>query len=294
MSEKTAELGHEGLMTEKKLITPALERRQFLRWNGAGGEPAEGFVAVEEPLEVRLNGRPVAVLMRTPGMEKELAVGYCISEGLIASFQAIGLVQYCGNSLPAAGGLSDALDISRSTVHVTTLDGAVPARETEVVRLVRSGCGRADPAEVAELLTPVESGLRVPAEVIRRLARILAESQQAYRQAGGIHAVGIFDAEGDLVVLSEDIGRHNAIDKAIGYCLLRHIPLEDKILYSTGRASYEMVTKTARVGLPISVSRSSATTLAIDLAERLGCTLIGYARAGRMTIYTHDWRIVRG
>ncbi|MGQ9516893.1 MAG: formate dehydrogenase accessory sulfurtransferase FdhD [Anaerolineae bacterium] len=281
-------------MDKTEGVSPALERRRFLRLNGKGGKPAEGFVVVEEPLQIQLNGRLVAVLMRTPGQEKELAVGYCISEGLVPGFEAIGLVQHCGSSLPAAGGFTDTLDGSRNIVNITTLDGMVPARVFEVVRMVRSGCGRADPGEVAEQLGSVRSDLRVPAEVIDRLGRVLFERQQAYRQAGGIHAVGIFDAEGNLVVLSEDIGRHNAIDKAIGHCLLRRIPLDDKILYSTGRASYEMVTKAVRVGLPIAVSRSSATTLAIDLAERLGCTLIGYARAGRMVVYTHEERIVRG
>lgn len=287
----TAEREIEGLM-DSDAVFPALERRRFLRLNGKGGEPAEGFVVVEEPLQIQLNGRPVAVLMRTPGQEKELAVGYCVTEGLVAGFEAIGLVQHCGSSLPTAGSFPDPLDISRNIVNITTLDGLVVSREGEVVRLVRSGCGRADPGDVAELLTPVQSDLRVPAEVIGRLARSLSESQQAYRQAGGIHAVAIFDVEGNLIVLSEDVGRHNAIDKAIGYCLLRRIPLADKILYSTGRASYEMVTKAVRVGLPIAVSRSSATTLAIDLAERLNCTLVGYARAGRMIIYTHAWRII--
>ncbi|MBC7241008.1 MAG: formate dehydrogenase accessory sulfurtransferase FdhD [Anaerolineae bacterium] len=273
---------------------PALERRRFLRLNGKGSEPAEGFVVVEEPLQIQLNGRPVAVLMRTPGQEKELAVGYCVTEGLVTSFEAIGLVQHCGGSAPAAGTFSDPLDISRNIVNITTLDGQVSDRPPEVMRLVRSGCGRADPGEVAEQLTPLENALQVPAEVIRRLARSLAEGQRAYREAGGVHAVAIFDAAGNLVALSEDVGRHNAIDKAIGYCLLRRIPLHDKILYSTGRASYEMVTKAVRVGLPVAISRSSATTLAIDLAERLNCTLVGYARAGRMTIYTHAWRVVMG
>lgn len=277
---------------DQDAIFPALERRRFLRLNGKGSEPAEGFVVVEEPLQIQLNGRPVAVLMRTPGQEKELAVGYCVTEGLVTGFEAIGLVQHCGSSAPAAGSFSDPLDVSRNVVNITTLDGLVASRDSEVVRLVRSGCGRADPGEIAELLTPMESALRVPAEVIGRLARGLSESQQAYRQAGGIHAVAIFDAAGNLVTLSEDIGRHNAVDKAIGYCLLRRIPLQDKILYSTGRASYEMVTKAVRVGIPVAVSRSSATTLAIDLAERLNCTLVGYARAGRMTVYTHAWRII--
>ncbi|MGC8826607.1 MAG: formate dehydrogenase accessory sulfurtransferase FdhD [Anaerolineae bacterium] len=274
-------------------VLPALERRRFLRLNGTESEPAEGLVVVEEPLQIQLNGRPAAVLMRTPGQEKELAVGYCVTEGLVTGFEAIGLVQHCGSSAPAAGSV-DPLDVSRNAVNITTLDGLVASRDSEVVRLVRSGCGRADPGEIAELLTPVGSALRVPAEVLGRLARGLSESQQAYRQGGGIHAAAIFDAAGNLAALSEDVGRHNAVDKAIGYCLLRRIPLEDKILYSTGRASYEMVTKAVRVGIPIAVSRSSATTLAIDLAERLNCTLVGYARAGRMTVYTHAWRIITG
>jgi len=189
--------------------------------------------------------------------------------------------------------LSDDLDVSRNQVRIITIKPASSSDDPrlDVLRLIRSGCGRTSPEELADTLTPIRSELRLPAAIIASMTSKVIESQRAYRQAGGVHAVAIFDTEGRLIVLGEDIGRHNAIDKVLGHCLLRRITLQDKILYSTGRASYEMVLKAVRLGMPVAVSRSSATTLAIDLAHLLGCTLIGYARGDKMNVYSHPERV---
>jgi FdhD protein len=145
---------------------------------------------------------------------------------------------------------------------------------------------------LAENLSPVNSDVKVQAETIPHLLGQITRQQAAYRAAGGIHAAALFDTRGRVVVVCEDIGRHNAVDKAVGYCLLRGIALGNKILVSTGRASYDMVAKGVRMGVPIIASISSPTSLAAELAEALNCTLLGYLRGKKLNVYTHGWRIV--
>jgi FdhD protein len=263
-----------------------------------GSQAVEGGVVIEEPLEIRLEGKPVAVLMRTPGMEKELAAGYCLGEGLVADLADIGLVRHCGRSiadegLPSETSEADALDISRNRVDITLLPNAArPIEQREAITLVRSGCGRTGVSVFMEDLEAVDGDVQVEMEVLARLPAQMTRKQTTYRTAGGIHAAAVFDAYGRAIVVCEDIGRHNAVDKATGYCLLRGIPLTDKILVSTGRASYDMVAKGVRLRLPILASISSPTSLALELAEALGCTLLGYLRGKTLNVYTHGWRVV--
>ncbi|HSJ55741.1 MAG TPA: formate dehydrogenase accessory sulfurtransferase FdhD, partial [Anaerolineae bacterium] len=201
-----------------------------------GRQLVEGGVVVEEPLEIRVNGHPVAVLMRTPGMEKELAAGFCLGEGIVADLGHVALVQHCGRALPGETAEGDALDESRNRVDVRLMPGVEPPPLPESVSLIRSGCGRTDAAEMAEGLVAVNGSLRIAAGVLVHLVGRMTLQQEAYRVAGGIHAAAVFDARGRTVVVCEDIGRHNAVDKAMGYCLLRGIPLHDKMVMSTGRA----------------------------------------------------------
>ncbi|MGC8838764.1 MAG: formate dehydrogenase accessory sulfurtransferase FdhD [Anaerolineae bacterium] len=268
---------------------------QFLHVrDGASPEARQGSVVAEEPLEVVVNGRTVAVLMRTPGHEKELAVGYCLGEGLIRSFDDVVLVQHCGRLAFRPRAPDDPLDASRNRVSITLREG-IPLGDPagEVAPLIRSGCGRVQLEEVDLSLSPLRrDDPKVPRAVVERLSSEMPPRQRAYRESGGIHAAALFTREGELVVLLEDVGRHNAVDKVTGYCLLRGIPLGDKLLVSTGRASYDMVVKAVRLGIPIVASRSSPTSLAVQLAERLNCTLLGYLRRGQFRIYTHPWRII--
>jgi FdhD protein len=259
----------------------------------------EGGVVIEEPLEIRLDGRPVVVLMRTPGLEKELAAGFCLGEGLVADLMDIALVRHCGRTGP--GGTSgedaeaDALDDSRNRVDVILMPGAASSGEPgDLVRLIRSGCGRTDVAALAENLRPVETNLKVHVEMLPRVLGQITRQQAAYRAAGGIHAAAVFDSHGRPLVVCEDVGRHNAVDKAVGWCLLRGIALHDKMLVSTGRASYDMVAKGVRLGVPIMASISSPTSLAVKLAEALNCTLLGYLRGKALNVYTHGWRVIAG
>jgi FdhD protein len=274
--------------------TTPVDRISWRNWRMSGeSRPVDGDVVVEEPLEIRLNGQPVAVVMRTPGLEKELAAGFCLGEGLIADPLDVALVRHCGRLASSQETESDPLDVSYNRVDVTLMpDAPASLDQGGVVPLIRSGCGRTETSALLQDLIPVQSQLTVPLETLFHLPAQMTRQQSAYRAAGGVHAAAVFDTSGRAVVVCEDIGRHNAVDKAMGYCLLRGISLRDKLLASTGRASYDMVAKAVRLGVPIIASLSSPTSLAIKLAEALNCTLLGYLRGKTLNVYTHDWRIV--
>lgn len=271
--------------------------RDILPWRiqrltDQGGYTIDGGVVIEEPLEIRLDGQSVAVLMRTPGMEKELAAGFCLGEGLVANLMDIALVRHCGRAVPSEVSEADPLDESRNRVDVRLMPGVPKSlQQTDTVQLIRSGCGRTGIGTLVENLPPIDADIQVATEKFPRMLGQITREQAAYRAAGGIHAASVFDPYGRAVVVCEDIGRHNAVDKAAGYCLLRNIPLQDKILVSTGRASYDMVAKGVRLGVPIMASISSPTSLAVELAEALNCTLVGYLRGKALNVYTHGWRL---
>jgi FdhD protein len=254
-------------------------------------ESLEERVALEEPFEIVVNGQSIAVLMRMPGQEKELAAGFCITEGYVREVTDILLIHHCGSGLPAPGEEEQDMESrNRVTIRVTP-DGFVPPDRPDVVRLIRSGCGAADVTSLSEDLPHVNQDLRAPVPVLLGLGRAMRAQQDVHHSVGGTHAAVLFDTSGRAITLAEDIGRHNAIDKTVGYCLLRGIPLRDKILLTSGRASYEMATKAIRVGISIIASVSAPTSLAVQLAEDRGLTLIGYLRGGRMNVYTHPERV---
>jgi FdhD protein len=248
-------------------------------------------VVMEEPLEILINGERIAVLMRLPGEEKELAVGFCISEGYLRAAKDLLLVHHCGQGLPGPGEDEGEFG-SRNRVEVKAVEeGFLRRGQTDVVRLIRSGCGAADVSAVSENLPLVPQGFSVKADLIMDLGKSMRPLQSVYHQAGGTHAAAVFDAAGHPVRVAEDIGRHNAADKVAGYCLLRRIPLHDKILVTTGRASYEMAVKAIRLGIPVIATLSAPTSLALHLAQDRGLTVIGYLRSGRMNVYTHSQRL---
>lgn len=258
-----------------------------------GYETTDDNVIIEEPLEIVINGQPVAVLMRMPGQEKELAAGFCLSEGYMPAADDLLLIHHCGLGHPSPGteeGLSETASRNRVEVQVKA-ERFSPLANPDVARLIRSGCGAAPVAELGETLPYLSQSVTVAADVLLGLAGRMRDLQAVHHQIGGTHAAAIFDAQGQPITLAEDIGRHNAVDKALGYCLLRHIPLGDKVLLVSGRASYEMAAKAIRSGVPVVASVSAPTSLAVQLAHDRGLTLIGYLRGGRMNVYTHGWRI---
>jgi FdhD protein len=256
-------------------------------------EQVDDPVVMEEPLEIVVNGERLAVLMRLPGHEKELAVGFCVSEGYLRGPKDLLLIQHCGQGMPAPGEGEGEFG-SRNKVDLKVVEeGFLRRSDQEVVRLIRSGCGAADVSAMSENLPFLPQGFSVEASLILNLGKAMRSLQSVYRQTGGTHAAVLFDAAGRPVHVAEDIGRHNAVDKVTGYCLLRRIPLQDKLLVASGRASYEMTVKAIRLGIPVIATVSAPTSLAVHLARDRGLTLIGYLRGGRMNVYTHPERLIR-
>jgi len=234
-------------------------------------------VPVEGPLAVQINESVVAHLMRLPGHDAELALGFCLTEGYIAGFSDILGVEVC--------------HAAEGRVVVRTREG-VAARPP---RLLTSAC--VGPRETAELRLPAPLTVEGPiadSETLLSLPAKMRRWQEVRRAAGAVHAAAILTGEGQSVVVREDVGRHNAIDKVVGYCLYHGRPLGGAILVSTGRASSEMVLKAAAARVPVAASRSGPTSLGVELAEKLGVTLIGYLRPGRMTVYAHPKRVRTG
>jgi FdhD protein len=240
-----------------------------------GGAAERDSVAVEEPLEIRVNGEPVAVTMRTPGHDEELALGFCLSEGIE----------------PAAARIPD--DLAANTVEVD-------APGFDAARLRRSFftssscgvCGKGALEAVAVEARRVEAGWTVACELVASLPNRLHEGQGAFATTGGIHATGLFDREGVLLCLREDVGRHNAMDKVIGWAFADgRLPLADAILCVSGRLSFELVQKAAVAGCPLLVAVGAPSSLAVDLAADRGITLCGFVRGGRVNVYTETWRI---
>ena len=240
------------------------------------GETEPDEIAVEEPLEIRVAGRPIAVTMRTPGNDEELAVGFLRSEGIPAVF---------------AG---PTIDLAANVIDVE-VDG-----EVDFERLARNFytssscgvCGKGALEAVAVEAPPVESDLVASAELVAGLPDRLREAQPTFAATGGLHATGLFSREGELLVVREDVGRHNAMDKVVGWAFGRGLlPLSDKILCVSGRLSFELVQKAAVAGCPLVVAVGAPSTLAVDLARDRGVTLCGFVRGGRVNVYSEPQRL---
>jgi FdhD protein len=230
--------------------------------------------------------------MRLPGEEKALAAGFAVSEGYVQDASDILLIHHCGLGHPSPVDMPDAALGSRNRVELrVAADGFCAPEGPDALRLIRSGCGAAPADLLGEGLPAVSSQLDVGAQVLLGLTRAMRAEQEVHNHIGGTHAAALYTAAGTLVTLAEDIGRHNAVDKVLGHCLLRRIGLADKVLITSGRTSYEMALKAIRTGVPVVASVSAPTALAVQLAHERGLTLIGYLRGRRMTIYTHAWRV---
>lgn len=242
-------------------------------------------LAEEEPLEIRIDGNLVAVIMRTPGHEKELAAGFCYSEGYVTSLSDIGLIEHC---------TSEGKDV-RNTINVRlSRPDALKRAIIAPTMPAFSGCGvcgRGAIEEIIRSIQPVEGKIMVSLSVLQKLNDALESAQTLFQSTGSVHAAAIFDRDGRLIVCHEDLGRHNALDKAIGHCLIRRIDLKDKVLMLSGRASFEMISKAAMSRIPVIASISAPTLQAVQLGETLNCTIIGFLRGRGMNIYAHKWRV---
>lgn len=275
-----------------------LVQRQVAYYHSGQMEAQQVAVAAEEPLIIAVNGQQVAALMRLPGDERELAAGFILSEGIVSDFNAVYTIAHCGSESeihPSAGEESSANTEWRNRVDIQVDPLKLnPEARLDILRLVRAGCGAVEVDLKALQRTPLQETASVKAELLVAAAQGLREGQSVHSQAGGTHAAGVYTLTGEQVVLREDIGRHNAVDKACGYCLLHMIPLADKFLLCSGRLSYEMVNKALNLHIAIIASISAPTDLALQLADAGNVTVVGYLRGSRMTVYTHPERIVTG
>ncbi|PXY27496.1 formate dehydrogenase accessory sulfurtransferase FdhD [Prauserella muralis] len=266
-------------------------RRPVRKLTASGQRRRPDALAAEEPLELRVSGKPLAVTMRTPGHDVELAHGFLLSEGVIGSPADIASARYCDS----------VDDQGRNTYNVLDLALAegVPEPDTGVERnfYTTSSCGvcgkaALDAVKLRTRFDPSGSPLSVTPHTLAGLPDALREQQRVFATTGGLHAAGLFTADGSLLAVREDVGRHNAVDKVLGWALLQdRLPLHDCGLLVSGRASFELVQKAAMAGIPLLAAVSAPSSLAVELAEENGMTLVGFLRGESMNLYTGDKRI---
>jgi FdhD protein len=258
---------------------------------GAELEIRDDLVVGEEPLEIRAAGPrqdpvQVAVTMRTPGYEDELAIGFLTSEGLIGSNEVVGVTY-------GDPGVMAEPDDSILVRFALPFDASRVAKRNFVATASCGICGKASIDDIARRAEDLPRGLPfVQRSVILGLPDTLRAAQSAFERTGGLHAAGLFETDGRLVAIREDVGRHNALDKLIGSrARARELPLWDRILLVSGRVSFEIVQKAAMAGIPIVCAVSAPSDLAVRLADRLGMTLVGFLRGDGFNVYSHDNRI---
>lgn len=238
-------------------------------------------VSVEKDIIVRLNDEEFVALMCTPVMVKELAVGFLLSEGLIAKKDDIDAIDYNEVDGVISIGIKNYLKDAVKNNRLQTLT---------------SGCGRGLASDFIKGFTKekkVESSVRIASSNITDVLKEFINMSSSYKETGGVHSAALWDGE-RIEIFCEDIGRHNAIDKVFGYCLLNDISIVDKIVLTSGRISSDVMIKISRRGMPVVISRNAPTSLAVEMAYFLGITLIGFVRGQRMNVYTYPERVVLG
>lgn len=258
---------------------------KIIRWqNGKASAAETDQVACEEPLEIRVDNQPVSVTMRTPGNDDELAVGFLLSEGLITKRDQIAKIEpYPRNK-------------NKNVINVFL----APDVEIDFKRLTRHVfmssscglCGKSSIESVHQHFPKVTGKVSVSANILQELPTKIRSRQATFDKTGGLHAAAIFDLKGNLIVIREDVGRHNAVDKVLGHALLNNLyPLSKHILLVSGRASFEIMQKALAGRIPVIAAVSAPSSLAVEFAEESDQTFVGFLREGRMNIYTHPERI---
>jgi FdhD protein len=274
----------------------ALATRRIIRYREGETCPADDLIAREEPLEIKLNGQTLVYLMRLPGEDKLLAAGFCLSEGLLSERGQIRLIRHCAEGdFPATSGPGEDTGPDPGNLVEIEADLAEGAGRFALGRVVRTGCGGADLEREVDLSgIRVESGVVFPVGAILGAPDLLLESQEIFKLSGGTHAAGLFDETGTMLFTAEDVGRHNAVDKVLGYLLMSGASPGDKGLMLSGRLSYEMVLKAARSKIGLVCSVSAPTDLGVEVAEKTGVTLVGFLRGAGFNIYSHPGRVGGG
>ncbi len=250
----------------------------------------EDRVAVEEPLEIRVAGETVAITMRTPGEDRWLTAGFLIAEGIVQDLGDISRIYHCGR--PGTEGYGNAIDAVPAAGLVLPIEKTDASRRGTLTTSACGVCGRQSIDDLIARCEVVEDSVSIDVGVIGSVVEALRTKQGVFDETGGVHAAALANEAGEIVVCCEDIGRHNAVDKVFGALALGEADSgEPAILAVSGRASFEIVQKAAASRVPIVASVSAASSLAVDLAHRLGITLVGFVRGKRMNIYTHSERI---
>jgi FdhD protein len=263
------------------------DRRKVLRLRGDAATARPDALAVEEPMEIRVGGTQVAVTMRTPGDDFELATGFLVSEGVVGAADEVVAIRYCAGGRP---------DPTYNVLDVTL------SRDVDVPDFARnfytsSSCGLCgkdslDAVRTTARWSVADDPVRVPSTLLADLPDRLRVGQAVFERTGGLHAAGLFTADGELLCLREDVGRHNAVDKVVGWALAAgRLPLAGCLLQVSGRASFELVQKAWMAGVPVLSAVSAPSTLAVDLAEEAGMTLAGFVRDGGMNVYAGARRV---
>lgn len=247
-------------------------------------------VAVEEPMEVRVNGASFAVIMRTPGADAALAAGFLWAEDVVRSSDELLTIEVCDDTDDEGRG-------NTLNVHVTgEADTRLTARLSERRQVMMTAscglCGRRTIESLRSRVARVEGAWQIDAALVTRLPVRLREAQAVFERTGGLHAAGLFDRQGRLTLIAEDVGRHNAVDKIVGQRLIENaLPLDDHLLVVSGRTSYELVQKALLAGIPFLAAVSAPSSLAISLADEAGITLCGFVRDDAFNVYAHAGRI---
>jgi FdhD protein len=265
----------------------SIARRTVSRYVGQQCNVAEDDLTVEEPLQIRLAGEDVAVTMRTPGHDIELAAGFLYSDGIINGKAHIESIAHCSdeNGLPAPNIIN---------VFPTDRDLVDPRRwRRDFFAASSCGlCGKTSLESVTRSLPRAKGDATVTLDTLYSLGEKLRKAQEGFARSGGLHAAGLFDLEGNLLLLREDIGRHNAVDKIVGHALLYDVlPLDRHVLLVSSRASFEIVQKALAAGVSIMAVISAPSSLAVELAEQAGMTLVAFLREGRLNVYAGRERI---
>ncbi|CAN5884396.1 formate dehydrogenase accessory sulfurtransferase FdhD [soil metagenome] len=243
-------------------------------------------VATEEPLEIRVEGRSIAIIMRTPGHDEELAAGFLLTEGVVHQASELFEISVCPSTSQGGGNVVDVL-LAGVKVNWDSLTRHVFASSSCGV------CGKTSMDAVFQSFPKVKNSWRISSKVLLTLPDKLRAAQAAFEKTGGLHASALFDLEGNLIVLREDVGRHNALDKVLGFALRKNqLPLSDHILMVSGRVSFEIMQKALAGGIGLVAAISAPSSLAVDFAKDSGQTLVGFMRDDRLNVYAHGERII--
>ena len=262
-------------------------RRPVLRMSTAGVRGRRpDTLAVEEPLEIRVAGRPLTITMRTPGDDFDLAAGFLAAEGVIGRPDDLVAMRYCADTA------------EQNTLDVTLAEGVEPP-DASMTRAftTTSACGVCGKSSIEALRVSrpydvASDPLTLSPRTLAALPETLRQAQRVFDRTGGLHAAGLFDADGGLLAVREDVGRHNAVDKVVGWALTKGLlPLAGRILMVSGRASFELTQKAMQAGIPVLAAVSAPSSLAVELAEDAGMTLVGFLRGDSMNVYTGAHRI---